>query len=192
MCASRRPRAQPERPREGRLAHAGCGARMPRDVPYAALPMSAVLKAGGPALQPMTDAAIGEVLRIESEIYEFPWTHGNFRDSLEAGYSCWLYRDAAGLVGYAVLMLAADEAHLLNFSIARALQRRGNGSRLLDEVCAVARGHGAKSMLLEVRPTNLPGRELYARAGFRQIGVRRGYYPGRGGREDALVLAHDL
>jgi ribosomal-protein-alanine N-acetyltransferase len=43
-------------------------------------------------------------------------------------------------------------------------------------------------MFLEVRPSNSAARALYARAGFREIGLRRGYYPAREGREDALVL----
>ena len=154
--------------------------------------MSAVLKAGAPSLVPMTREALGDVLAIENDIYEFPWTHGNFRDSLESGYSCWLYRQAGSLVGYAVVMLALDEAHLLNLSIAREAQRRGHGRHLLEALADVARGHGAVSMFLEVRPTNLAGRELYARTGFRQVGMRRGYYPARGGREDALVLSRAL
>lgn len=154
--------------------------------------MNAVLKVGMPALVPMTPDALADVLVIENDIYEFPWTRGNFRDSLESGYSCWLYRDTTGLVGYAVVMLALDEAHLLNLSIARVAQRRGLGRQLLEEVSEVAREHGAKSMFLEVRPTNVAGRELYARTGFRQVGLRRSYYPARGGREDALVLSRSL
>ena len=154
--------------------------------------MSAVFKAAPPRLAPMTAEALGRVLQIENDIYEFPWTHGNFRDSLAAGYSSWLYLQDNELVGYAVVMLALDEAHLLNLSIARSLQRRGHGSILLGEVSRAAREHGAKSMLLEVRPSNLAGRQLYAGAGFVQAGLRRAYYPAHGGREDALVLARAL
>lgn len=154
--------------------------------------MSAVFKPVPPRLAPMTEAALGRVLQIENDIYEFPWTHGNFRDSLAAGYSSWLYLDDEQVIGYAVVMLALDEAHLLNLSIARAAQRRGHGLRLLDEISRAAGGHGAKSMLLEVRPSNLAGRALYAAAGFCQQGLRPAYYPARGGREDALVLSRIL
>lgn len=154
--------------------------------------MSAVLKDDGPALSPMTREALAGVLAVENDIYEFPWTRGNFVDSIDAGYSCWLFTSGAELVGYSVVMIAMDEAHLLNLSIARAAQRRGNGRRLLQGICEVMRGHGARTMLLEVRPSNAAGCALYAQAGFRQIGVRRGYYPARGGREDALVLRRDL
>ena len=154
--------------------------------------MSAVFKPALPRLAPMTVEALGRVLQIENDIYEFPWTHGNFRDSLVAGYSSWLYLQDDEPIGYAVVMLAVDEAHLLNLSIARAAQRRGHGSKLLGEISRAARGHGAKSMLLEVRPSNLAGRQLYAAAGFSQQGLRRAYYPARDGREDALVLARAL
>ena len=154
--------------------------------------MSAVFKPAMARLAPMTTEALGPVLRIENDIYEFPWTHGNFRDSLAADYSSWLYLEGDELVGYAVVMLALDEAHLLNLSIARKAQRRGHGSNFLGEISQAACEHGAKSMLLEVRPSNLAGRQLYAAAGFRQQGLRRAYYPARGGREDALVLSRAL
>jgi ribosomal-protein-alanine N-acetyltransferase len=132
------------------------------------------------------------VLEIEESLYEFPWTLGNFRDSLRAGYGCWVVRDGRQLIGYAVLMLAAGEGHLLNLSIAAHAQRRGHGRNLLDDVVGVARSLDAKILFLEVRPTNEVGQRLYAGYGFKQIGVRRGYYPAHRGREDALVLALDL
>ena len=90
------------------------------------------------------------------------------------------------------LRVAAGEAHLLNLSIAAASQRRGHGRSLLRSVIELAREHKSKVLFLEVRPTNEIGKRLYAGTGFRQVGVRRGYYPARKGREDALVLALDL
>jgi ribosomal-protein-alanine N-acetyltransferase len=140
----------------------------------------------------MSAADLRPVLEIEENLYEFPWTLGNFRDSLRAGYGCWVYRDGRQLIGYAVLMLAAGEAHLLNLSVAAHAQRRGHGRILLEHVVGIAREHEAKVLFLEVRPTNDVGQRLYAGHGFKQIGVRRGYYPAHRGREDALVLALDL
>ena len=153
--------------------------------------MSAVLRSA-PRFEPMTEADLRPVLEIEESIYAFPWTPGNFQDSLRAGYSCWVYRDGGELIGYAVLMLAAGEAHLLNLSVAAYSQRRGYGRTLLDNVAGVARGYGAKVLFLEVRPSNGVGQRLYAGYGFRQVGVRRSYYPARQGREDALVLSLSL
>jgi ribosomal-protein-alanine N-acetyltransferase len=153
--------------------------------------MSAVLKPV-PAFEPMREGDLRAVLGIEEDIYEFPWTLGNFRDSLRAGYACWVLREGRRVIGYAVLVLAAGEAHLLNLSIAAHAQRRGQGRGLLRNLVQVAREHNAKVLFLEVRPTNEIGQRLYASYGFKQIGVRRGYYPARKGREDALVLALDL
>src|SRR6267154_538104 len=145
-----------------------------------------------PSFEPMSEADLRRVLELEEDLYEFPWTLGNFRDSLRAGYGCWVVRDGRQLIAYAVLMLAAGEAHLLNLSVAAHAQRRGHGRSLLNDVVGVARESDAKVLFLEVRPTNTVGQRLYTRYGFRQIGVRRGYYPARRGREDALVLALDL
>jgi ribosomal-protein-alanine N-acetyltransferase len=140
----------------------------------------------------MREADLRRVLEIEESLYEFPWTLVNFRDSLRAGYGCWVVRDGRQLIGYAVLMLAAGEGHLLNLSIAAHAQRRGHGRNLLGNVVGVARSLDAKILFLEVRPTNEVGQRLYTGYGFKQIGVRRGYYPAHRGREDALVLALDL
>jgi len=54
--------------------------------------MSAVLRPA-PSFEPMSEADLRRVLEIEEDLYEFPWTLGNFRDSLRAGYGCWVVRD---------------------------------------------------------------------------------------------------
>ena len=153
--------------------------------------MSAVLK---PVieLRPMIESDLPAVMEIENAIYAFPWTLGNFRDSLTAGYQGWAYVNAGELIGYAMLMYAADEAHLLNLSIAADSQRQGHGSALLLRVCEIAREHGAHLLFLEVRPSNSGARQLYERHGFKRIGLRRDYYPAPQGREDALIFGLSL
>ena len=139
----------------------------------------------------MTVVDLDRVMTIEAAVYPFPWTRGNFSDSLKAGYDAWVFESdaGAGIVGYAVLMWLPDEIHLLNISVDAHCQGQGHGGAMLDWLCRDARGRGAHSMLLEVRPSNVPARALYEARGFRQLGVRRGYYPAAGGaREDALVL----
>ena len=150
--------------------------------------MSAVLKPQT-WFRPLVEADLDAVMAIERDLYEFPWTAGNFRDSLTAGYSCWALVAGDGLIGYAVLMLGAGEAHLLNLTVARSAQRRGHGTRLLHHLIGVTRRYGASRMLLEVRPSNVAARDLSARNGFHEMGTRRGYYPAAKGREDAIVLA---
>jgi len=153
--------------------------------------MSAVLKDRA-ELGPMREHDLPEVLAIENAIYTHPWTRGNFADSLRAGYDCCTWRLNAELIGYFVLMAAAGEAHLLNLSIAEAHQRRGHGTTLLHEAANLARARGAKNIFLEVRPSNRAAQGLYGRFGFRKVAVRRGYYPARSGREDALVFSLPL
>ena len=153
--------------------------------------MSACLEEG-PRFGPLEVHDLADVVTIENLVYPFPWTSGNFRDSLAGNHrclGCW-YRGR--LVGYALLMIALDEAHLLNITIHPDCQGRGLGRALLRHVMEVAGAAGCLSLLLEVRPSNQVARSLYEKLGFARIGVRRGYYPDVGGREDALVLRRGL
>jgi ribosomal-protein-alanine N-acetyltransferase len=137
----------------------------------------------------MRESDIEAIMQIETAVYPFPWTAGNFRDSLKAGYDAWLLEDEGGAIGYAVVMWLPDEVHLLNLSVAAACQRRGVARALLRWLVDDTRKRGADSMMLEVRPSNGPARLLYQGFGFEQIGLRRRYYPAAGdSREDALVL----
>jgi ribosomal-protein-alanine N-acetyltransferase len=142
-----------------------------------------------PELLPMREADINAVFAIEQRAHPFPWTRGNFADSLKAGHSAWIMREGNALIGYGILMLSGDEAELLDITIAPEAQRRGRGALLLDHLFAVARRYGAGRIILEVRPGNDAGLALYRRAGFAEIGRRRAYYHGK---EDAIVMAHEL
>ena len=149
--------------------------------------MSAVLNQAF-TFRPMNKRDVDAVMPLERALYPFPWTPGNFTDSLNAGYSCWVLEFGAITVGYAVLMLGAGEAHVLNIAIAPDWQRQGLGRRLLQYLIKVAREYRAEMMFLEVRPSNLPARRLYEDIGFNEMATRRGYYPAHDGREDALLM----
>jgi ribosomal-protein-alanine N-acetyltransferase len=153
--------------------------------------MSAQLDAQ-PRLRLMTAGDLDTVEAIERSVYTHPWTLGNFADSLASGYHCWVMERDGRLIGYAVTMVAAGEAHLLNLSIAADLQRRGLGSELLQFVLQLARDCAAVTIYLEVRASNQAGRGLYARHGFAEIGIRKGYYPAHDGREDAVTMEKKL
>jgi len=140
----------------------------------------------------MTGADLDALVAIEETIYPHPWTRGNFSDSLAAGYHCWIAECGGEMAGYAVVAIAAGEAHLLNLSVAGPWQRRGIGRELLNFVLRLARESGAARILLEVRPTNSAARALYAAAGFAEIATRRSYYPADASREDAIVLDLEL
>ena len=137
--------------------------------------------------RPMAEVDLDEVMATEVRQYPFPWTRGNFVDSLNAGYPAWTLRSGR-LLAYAVVMIALDEAHLLNLTVAPDCVRVGHGWSLLDRMAQVARNEGASSMLLEVRPSNDNALRLYRRYGFIAIGRRPDYYPAQAGREDAIVM----
>jgi [ribosomal protein S18]-alanine N-acetyltransferase len=131
---------------------------------------------------------LDHVLAIEKAVHVHPWTRGNFADSIDAGYQCWIAHRKSVIVGYGVVTIEAGEAHLLNLSVAPGWQRQGVGAELTRFFVKLAREGGAARIFLEVRPSNTAARALYRSHGFAEIGVRHDYYPGPEGREDALVM----
>ena len=151
--------------------------------------MSARL-APGPELRTMTARDLDAVVTLETRAYSFPWTRGNFIDSLAAGYLAEvLVAPDAGIVGYFVAMAGADEMHLLNLTVAPEWQGRGLAQAMLDALEAACRERRVPTLWLEVRASNQRARSLYRRRGFAEVGQRRGYYPApHAGREDAIVM----
>ena len=140
------------------------------------------------SLRPMQTDDLDAVMQIEPTIYSHPWTRGNFSDSLNSGYSAWVLEEDSEMIGYALLMLVMDEAHLLNLSIAKPQQKRGLGRYLLEHMLNIAKNHKVTNMFLEVRPSNISAIALYENMGFSEMAVRRGYYPAKEGREDAVIM----
>jgi [ribosomal protein S18]-alanine N-acetyltransferase len=144
-------------------------------------------------LRPMQMHDLDNIMQIEPTIYSHPWTRGNFSDSLQNGYSGWVLEDAGEMIGYSLLMMIMDEAHLLNLSVAKHMQKQGLGRYLLEHMCKIAKTHKALNMFLEVRPSNISAIALYENMGFCEISIRRGYYPADPkisgtGREDAVLM----
>jgi ribosomal-protein-alanine N-acetyltransferase len=141
-------------------------------------------------LRAMQVTDLDRVLAVESAAYSFPWTRGNFVDSLGAGYLAeMLVDERCGLVGYYVAMAGVDEMHLLNLTVAPAWQGRGHSHALLDALERRCRDGRLATLWLEVRASNARARQVYARRGFAETGLRRGYYPaGKAPREDAIVM----
>ncbi len=159
--------------------------------------------------EPMTHAHLEAVAQLEQSAYRFPWTQGNFSDSLKCGYHMQMLmagqavpgltggiQSSPVLIGYFVAMKGVDETHLLNITVAPAYQRQGWGHLLLDALALWSRGEGAQWLWLEVRPSNAHAKAVYLRYGFREVGLRKGYYPDGGSgllgaarREDAVVMS---
>lgn len=129
---------------------------------------------------------------VEQQAYPFPWPEGVLRDCLEAGHLGWVAWDRGEVVAYAVIQVVLDEAHLLNLCTAPAWQGQGIGRAMLRYVEAACREAGMTRMLLEVRATNQAALALYRSEGFVEDGIRKGYYPASGGREDAVLMSRLL
>jgi ribosomal-protein-alanine N-acetyltransferase len=140
----------------------------------------------------MTGADLDAVAAIEQAVQPYPWTRGNFSDSLANGYLCRVDEAEGEVRGYAILMPLIDEAELLTIGVAAAQQRKGLGRALLNGMLELAHKAKMKRVFLEVRPSNAAAIALYRSAGFIEVGVRRGYYQNANGIEDALVMACDL
>jgi len=157
-------------------------------------------------LEAMTPTWLPAVASVEQSAYALPWSQGNFSDSLRAGYQAQLLTGGAALpralIGYFVAMQGVDEVHLLNITVAPRFQRQGWAPLLIDALALWSRGEGAQWLWLEVRTSNLRAQAVYERYGFRQVGLRKGYYPtlasephrpdASGPREDARVMSFQL
>ena len=154
--------------------------------------MSAVTRPGPVSLRALRESDLNAVMAIELRGYPFPWTRGIFIDCLRAGYPGLATERDGLLVGYGVLSIAADAAHVLNICIDPLAQSRGLGRQLLRALVQLAADRGAQRVFLEVRPSNTPALALYHSEGFNEIGRRPRYYPAAQGREDAVVMAIEL
>ena len=143
-------------------------------------------------IRDMTHDDLPMVSDIERRSYEFPWSHGVFRDCLLAGYQNIVLVREDKVAGYAVLSVAAGEAHILNICVTPELRSRGYGEKLLDELLFRARATKVRQIFLEVRPSNETALALYRKKGFHQVANRPAYYQASEGREDAAVLAKKL
>ncbi len=143
-------------------------------------------------LRNMDHDDLAQVSDIERLSYDFPWSHGVFRDCLLAGYSCMVLEHGSAVVGYGILSIAAGEAHILNLCVNSEFRGLGYGDRILDNIIERAQYAEVSAIFLEVRPTNSHALSLYRKKGFHKIAKRPAYYQATSGREDADVLSLNL
>lgn len=132
-----------------------------------------------------------QIMEVEEQAYTHPWTIGIFRDCLRV-HRCWVAMQDEIIVGYAILMMAPGESHVLNLCVKPDQQRKGIGRALLRLLMEKSEQSGVDMILLEVRRSNQSAIDLYLSEGFHELGVRKGYYPSDSGREDAIILARYL
>ena len=107
--------------------------------------------------RPLADDDLAYVAALEAQIHAAPWTLGNFRDALSAGYLAQAGEREGRIVAYGVLMLAPGEAQVLNLSVVPDARREGLGRALLERFMRDAAQRGAEQIFLEVRVGNVAG-----------------------------------
>ena len=141
----------------------------------------------------LTALDLEAVIAVEQSVYGHPWTVGNFKDALTSGYQAQRLLAGDTLIGYFVAMKVVDEVHLLNITVSLNHRSQGWGKLMLDALAVWSRGQGCAWLWLEVRESNHRALQVYRRHGFKQVGLRKDYYPvGRGLREAALVMSQKL
>lgn len=136
---------------------------------------------------------LSTVIPVEQSVYGHPWTVGNFKDALASGYQAQRLLAGDTLIGYFVAMKVLDEVHLLNITVSLNHRSQGWAKLMLDALAIWSRGQGCTWLWLEVRESNHRAIKVYKDHGFKQVGLRKDYYPvGRGQREAALVMSQKL
>jgi [ribosomal protein S18]-alanine N-acetyltransferase len=149
---------------------------------------------GDPALSEARPRDAAAIARLHAASFHHGWSDGEIERML-LGRSTVAHRATMGrrLHGFIVSRLAADEAEILSVAVSSARRGRGLARKLLDLHLRRLAGLGARAVFLEVEEGNEPARRLYARAGFREVRRREGYYQqGRDRPAAALVLRRDL
>jgi [ribosomal protein S18]-alanine N-acetyltransferase len=132
---------------------------------------------------------MAEVIEIEHDSFEFPWSEEDF-------VRCLRQRNCIGMVGelddrvaaFMIYELHRTRLHLLNFAVHRPLRRRGVGGHMLSKLVAKLSPQRRTRISLEVRETNLPAQLFFRDNGFRAVNVLRDYYQDT--TEDAYVMQY--
>ncbi len=143
---------------------------------------------------------LSDILAIEQVTHGHPWKESHFISSINSSHQCRIVLQQSKIVAYIITSTAADEAELLNITVAPEFQRQGIAQQLLCMTCELFNSDTHKNihtLFLEVRESNLPAISLYEGIGFNEVGVRANYYPAeksasKNSREDAVIMAKSL
>lgn len=142
-------------------------------------------------LRTMREDDLPQLLAIEDESFQTPWTAEAFRQELQTpGAWARVAADGEGhLIGYLVCRLLFDVWHVLDLAVSPTYRGCGVARLLLEELLHVAASSG-DDVTLEVRPSNAAALALYRGLGFVERGRRSGYYDDT--QEDALIMTVDI
>ncbi|NTV89549.1 MAG: ribosomal protein S18-alanine N-acetyltransferase [Clostridiales bacterium] len=131
---------------------------------------------------------IDDILVVEELSFKIPWSRESFEEEIQVNELA-IYLEAkagARVIGYAGLWKVFDEGHITNIAVHPEFRKSGVGSALLEALIKRAAEAGIAAMTLEVRKSNIPARSLYAKYGFTEAGIRKGYYADN--NEDAIIM----
>lgn len=129
------------------------------------------------------------VSRIEQEIFSKPWSYQGFVDALNLGNTIFLVAEEEGkILGYIGMYLSLDEGEITNVAVAATERQRGVGGLLLTEMKKEAERRSVARIILEARVSNDSAIRLYERSGFKNCGVRKGFYDLP--KEDAYIMIY--
>lgn len=136
----------------------------------------------------MTPDDLPTVFAIEQASHPSPWPMKGLQESLQNHAAFVLERDAV-IAGFAFVQRILDEAHLLDIAIAPSQRGQGLGRELLRQLMDEVLAAGVTIWFLEVRVSNQTAIALYQSLGYNELSLRRNYYDGPDGKEDALLMA---
>lgn len=139
-------------------------------------------------LRRMDAGDLDAVHAIERVSHPTPWPMKGLQESLQA-HAAFVLEDAGGIAAFAFVQRILDEAHLLDIAVDPARRGQGLGRDLLRRLMDEELAAGVSIWFLEVRVSNHPAIALYQSLGYNELSVRRNYYEGPDGREDALLMA---
>lgn len=139
-------------------------------------------------MQPEHVAAVAE---MERQCFSDPWSEKSVASELDNPLSLWLIAEADGVVaGYVGSQTVLESADMMNLAVSQDFRRQGIGEQLVNSLTEALAEKGVKTLLLEVRISNEPAKQLYQKLGFEIVGKRPRYYEKP--REDALILRKEL
>ena len=138
---------------------------------------------------PMTADHLDALEQLERTCFSRPWSRKMLAEELDNQCAAFLVAvepETEKAVGYAGLLVVADEGYITNVAVDPSCRRQGVAAQLLQVFDNFAKGNHLAFLTLEVRPSNAAAIELYEGFGFREVGRRRNYYDLP--KEDALIL----
>lgn len=142
---------------------------------------------------PMTSAHLDEVADLERICFSTPWSRNMLAEELDNACSAFLVAldpEDGSVVGYAGLLVIADEGYITNVAVRPESRRGGVAGQLLDVFLNFARANKLAFLTLEVRESNYAAIALYGSRGFRGAGRRRNYYEHP--KEDAIIMTREF